>query len=390
MSPEPETSSGSQARSAAGTAASILFLSHDPATAGHIYRVSNPVAALQSRGWQARWLGISDPHAAAAAESADAVVAFRCPWTPALAAVIGACRSRGVPFIYDVDDLVFDPDLMASGAVAYLETLPAADRHHWIAMAADHRRVLAAADAAVVTTAPLAAAAGRHCPRVHVVPNTHSPAILEAAAAARSREKPSRDDGRPRLGFASGTPTHQRDFRVAATAVARLLSRRSEPLLTVVGVLDLADFPELAPHAGRIEVRPRVAFGEVASEIARFDINLAPLELDNPVCEAKSPIRSTLASAVGVPTIASPTQPLREAIIDGVTGLLATTPADWERAIDRLLDDPMLRHRMGEAAVEHVAAPAAWAAWCDRVHRVLSAIVAAHGLGPSAAPPESL
>lgn len=383
MTAAPDSTAAEIAPAAGSRAASILFLSHDPATAGHVYRVGNPVAALQSRGWQARWSAIADPGVAVAATTTDLVVAFRCPLSPALEAVITGSRQRGTPFVYDIDDLLFDPDLMASGAVAYLDTLPEAERHQWIAVAANHRRLLMEADAVVCTTTPLAAAASRSCPRTHVVPNAHAPAMLEAAAGVRGRDKPSQADGRPRLGFASGTPTHQRDFRVAAAAIARILARRPEPMLTVVGVLDLADFPELAPHASRIEVRPRVAFDDVASEMARFDVNLAPLELDNPFCEAKSPIRCTLASAVGVPTVASPTQPLREAIIDGVTGLLAATSADWEGAIDRLLDDPGLRNRMGEAAFVRAASPATWTAWCDRVHAVYSAILGPHDRTPA-------
>lgn len=371
---------------AAANAASILFLSSDPATAGHVYRVQNPVDALASRGWRARWLDIRDPAVVAAANDADLVVAFRCPFTPTIERVIGECRRTNRPFVYDVDDLLFDPDLMASGAVAYLDTLPEADRRRWIDLAADHRRTLAAADAAVVTTRPLAAAAVRHCPRTHVVPNAHAPAAIAAAGVARSHGRPSVADGRPRIGFASGTPTHQRDFRVAAAAVASILESRPEPLLTIVGVLDLGGFPELAPHAGRIEVRPRVSFDDVAAEMARFDINLAPLELGNPFCEAKSPIRCTLAAAAGVPTVASPTEPLRESILDGDTGLLAATAADWERALTLLLDDPRLRERMGEAARERLAATSSWPAWCDRVHEAYVAILGSH---PGGAQPPS-
>lgn len=374
MSTDPGTAAADHDRPSGDGAASILFLSHDPATAGHVYRVINPVAALRDRGWQARWLAITDPEVSAAANAADVVVAFRCPLSPTVESVIAACRRRGRPFVYDVDDLIFDPGLMATGSVAYLDTLPEVDRRRWIALAADHQRVLAEADAAVVATPPLARAAARHCPHALVVPNTHSPAALQAAATARGHDKPSRLDGRPRIGFASGTPTHQRDFRVAAVAAATLLARRSELLLTVVGAVDLGDFPELAPHAARIEVRPRVAFDDVASELARFEINLAPLELGNPFCEAKSPIRCTLASAVGVPTVASPTEPLRAAVVDGVTGILATTPAEWERALDRLLDDPPLRARMGVAAGEWLAGDAAWASWCDHVHETYATI----------------
>ena len=47
---------------------------------------------------------------------------------------------------------------------------------------------------------------------------------------------------------------------------------------------------------------------------------------------------------------ASPTQPFREAIEDGRTGLLAATPADWADALERLVTDPDLRERIGARA----------------------------------------
>jgi glycosyltransferase involved in cell wall biosynthesis len=39
----------------------------------------------------------------------------------------------------------------------------------------------------------------------------------------------------------------------------------------------------------------------------------------------------------------------RQLVEHGVSGFLAATPADWEVAIERLLADPGLRRRMGEA-----------------------------------------
>ena len=57
--------------------------------------------------------------------------------------------------------------------------------------------------------------------------------------------------------------------------------------------------------------------------VAQIDINLAPLELDNPFCQAKSEIKFTEAALVGVPTVASPTQAFVYAMRDGEDGLLA-------------------------------------------------------------------
>ncbi len=71
----------------------------------------------------------------------------------------------------------------------------------------------------------------------------------------------------------------------------------------IVGALDLAAYPELARHAPRIETRLRLPLHDLFGEVARFDVNLAPLELGNLFCEAKSPLRLLAAAAVEVPSV---------------------------------------------------------------------------------------
>jgi len=334
----------------------ILFVSAAPTSIGHVYRVGHPVAALAARGWDASWLPLDDGAVPARLEHAELVVVFRARRTSAFDVVCGRCRARGVPLVYDVDDLIFEPDMMAAGSFAYLDTLPEAERQRWLADAASWREALAACDAAVLSTAPLADAAGRHCARVAVLPNSLDATLSSLADIARPTPKPSARDGRPRFGFASGTPTHGRDFAVAATALARVFDRRPEPLLVVVGALDLAAYPELTRHAARIEARAAVPLRDLFREVARFDVNLAPLELGNPFCEAKSAVRCLAASAVAVPTVATPTVPACDAILPGVTGLLAADSDSWEAAIERLLDDLAGRVGMGEAARIHARA----------------------------------
>jgi SAM-dependent methyltransferase len=84
--------------------------------------------------------------------------------------------------------------------------------------------------------------------------------------------------------------------------------------------------------------------------VVRFDVNLAPLEVGNPFCEAKSELKLFEAALVDVPTIASPTGPYRRAIRDGETGFLAATPRAWKDALTQLVEDPMLRRRVAHAA----------------------------------------
>jgi hypothetical protein len=48
--------------------------------------------------------------------------------------------------------------------------------------------------------------------------------------------------------------------------------------------------------------------------------------------------------------VGSPTAPLREAIRDGETGILAADVSDWERALEQLVADPACLVRLGLAA----------------------------------------
>ena len=354
----------------------VLFLSAAPTSAGHVYRVEHAAAGLAGRGFETRVLPLDDPGAVEAVAAADAVTVFRGRWGGALERVHAAARSCGVPLVIDTDDLLFDESLLRGGAVALLDRLPEEERAGWIRAAALHREALVAADAAVVTTPALAAAARAVVPRVHVVPNGVDGRMIAAADAARGAAKPSAADGMVRVGFASGTPTHHRDFATAAPALAALLVRRAEARLVIVGILDVADVAELRPHMERIEIRPRVPLHELETELARFDVNLAPLEAGNPFCECKSAIRVTAAALVGVPSVAAAVGALPEAVVDGRTGLLAADAAGWLAALEALVADPSRRAGMGEAARRDVTArfgPEAHGAAVERAYRAILA-----------------
>lgn len=83
------------------------------------------------------------------------------------------------------------------------------------------------------------------------------------------------------------------------------------------------------------------------------------------------------AAASGVPVIAADTGGLREAVIDGVTGVLveASDPEVWAAEIERLLDDAELAERMGKAAREH-ALQHSWLASTERLLEVYRELLA--------------
>lgn len=355
-----------------------VFLSAAPRSIGHVYRIEHPAAALAAAGWQTTVLPLDDPAAADNAAAADLVVVFRGQWGEPFARIHAVCTAAGIPLVYDIDDLLFDPRLTAAGWVAFLDTLSPEERARWIAAAADYRRALAAADSAVLTTPALAAAAADVCRSTNVLPNALDPRMEAAAAAAVGIPKASATDGRPRLVFASGTPTHHRDFAVAAEAVGRVFARRLEPVLVILGHLDPAIYPALTPFTDRIEARPPVPLLELFAELARCDVNLCPLELGNPFNEAKSGVRWLAAAVTGLPSIVSPTGPLLDATLDGTTGLVAADVSAWETLIESLLDDPVRATALGTAARIDALARFGFEAWSARAVDTYASILEHH------------
>lgn len=328
----------------------ILFLSRTTQSRAHIYRVLHPVKQLTRIGWNARWTTTNDTNLQDLIASANAVIVSRGSWGTEFETVRAACSLKGIPLICDVDDLTFEPNILKSGHFAYFEEMGETEKQTFLKETMEFQAALSASDAVFATTTVLAEACACHTPQAFVLPNCFSDAMLAAAETAQTMIKPSSLDDRIRVGFASGTPTHTRDFASIAHVLADFLEANPKALLVIVGYLHLPFFPCLAPFADRIEKRPTVPLEDLHSELARFDINLAPLEIGNPFCECKSQIRFTAAAALGIPTIASATEPMRQAIIDQETGLLAKDSTSWRGALQTLFDDSAIRAKLGKAA----------------------------------------
>lgn len=68
----------------------------------------------------------------------------------------------------------------------------------------------------------------------------------------------------------------------------------------------------------------------------------------------KSPIKYLELSAFAIPVIASAVMPYKEVIIDGETGLLASTSEEWLSQIERLINDKDYRHNIGKEAFKNL------------------------------------
>jgi glycosyltransferase involved in cell wall biosynthesis len=336
----------------------VIYVSGWPGSPSHVYRVDHQVEALQRCGVAVECFSVEEAIARQSAiVLADILVLFRVAWTDEVATVVERARMAGTRIVYDIDDYVFDSAVANERNVDGIRFLPkeAVDLYH--DGVRRYRAALLNADESIFSTKYLADKASETSGSSHWLPNGFDHRMLGAANAAKvARKTDQRAPERVRLGYASGTLTHQKDFGVAVPALARILRERSEVTLTAVGQLDLQEFPQLRPYQDRIERRPFVAFAQVPREIARFDVNLAPLEIGNPYCEAKSELKYYEAALVGVPTVASGTQTFRDAIRHGETGFIAMTVDDWYTHLSVLVGDRQLRDSIAAAARTHALA----------------------------------
>jgi hypothetical protein len=125
----------------------------------------------------------------------------------------------------------------------------------------------------------------------------------------------------------------------------------------------------------RVVLRPWSSATE-ADDLAESDIGISWL-VDDLWSLGKCGLKVLQYMAAGLPVVANPVGIHRCFVVDGLTGFLAETPAEWARAITRLAADPALRNRMGAAARQRVTDEYSVQQWGPRLAAVLEAV--AHG-----------
>ena len=320
----------------------VLFATGRIASNTLRYRVRMAEEYLRSRGIATQAVHSDDPLLPQWVEVADVLVVYRAPASRRLIATIERARERGIPVTFDVDDLVFVPDLLAT--IPFLDELPAAQVNQMQEEARLQEQVVGLVDQCTAATEPLVSAlrALTSAPG-RVLPNGLSPQGARIAAATHRRP----DDDLVRLGYFPGSATHNEDWQLIEQAVIDVMVAHPEVQLMIIGPLDTGE--ALEPVMDQVR-RPRpVPWQVLPQRIAHVDVNLAPLAV-TPFTEAKSAIKWLEAAVVSTPTIASATQPFVDAVDDGATGILLAPDADWHAAIERLVTDVTERRRMGEAA----------------------------------------
>jgi glycosyltransferase involved in cell wall biosynthesis/SAM-dependent methyltransferase len=335
---------------------SILYISGEPNTPGNFFRVTNYVEAARANGVYADWFAAQElADRLEEVKDFDVLVIWRTSWDESLARAVEAMQAAGRTVVFDCDDLMTEPNLAQTGIIDGIRTqnlTEAGVQGHYARI----RQTMLAADICFASTQQLAFHMRSANKATFVLPNGFDQHAHDLSRRS-GRNWRACHDGLIRIGYASGSRTHQRDLGLAIEAIARVLREHPECRLVLfrtpdaaIPLTDVEEYPPLSGLEQQIEWRPLQPLMNLPTEMARFDINLAPLEVGNPFCEAKSELKFFDAALVDVPTIASPTEPFRRAIDHGRTGFLATSGDDWYVYITRLVQDPALRERLGRNA----------------------------------------
>jgi len=247
-------------------------------------------------------------------------------------------RQRRIPLYLEVNAPIAEERARYSG-LRLKRLARALERWVWRSAA----RVLPVTD----VLGRMVAAEGVEAGRVVVIPNGIDPRRF-ASLPARGA-----DDTKLVLGFVGFVRSwHGLD------AVIRAMTADADPALRLVVVGDGPARPELESLTAALGIGDRVSFTGLAARdavpelVAGFDIALQPK-----VVAYASPLKVFEYMAAGR-AIVAPDQPnIREILTDGETALLfdpAESGSVWG-AIQRLVADPALRRRLGEAARAEIA-----------------------------------
>ena len=282
----------------------------------------------------------------------DLYILHRVPYSDLIEDLLGLLRRQGKVAVYDTDDLVFEPKIVDQ--IRLIDVLSPVEARRYRQDVSRNRQTMLACDHVLVPTDYLARAVAALGQRVSVHRNALSAEFIHLAEEAYAQNLVRRRVSGSRLiiGYASGTPSHGRDFLQAADALLRLLKKYDHIDLHIFGYLSLDD--RFAAWAHRIRRTPYRPWQRVPAVVGEFDINLAPLEQDNPFCQGKSELKYLLAAAVGVPTVASRIDAFEHAIQHGEKGFLAGDTGEWLATLELLITDAQTRHTAGRRAREHV------------------------------------
>ncbi|MBF0530088.1 MAG: glycosyltransferase family 4 protein [Deltaproteobacteria bacterium] len=134
---------------------------------------------------------------------------------------------------------------------------------------------------------------------------------------------------------------------------------------------------EFIEPAGINTIKKTWRLEDEATDLVNMDIGLMPL-CDDLWTQGKCGYKILQYMSAGLPVVASPVGANTAIVRHGVNGFLASTEAEWEIYLKKLLDSPELRRQMGLAGRELVEKEYDLSIWADAFLEVIDQAVACY------------
>ena len=309
------------------------------------YRVLNKAEQLRKHGFAVKVVNLSD-FQLSMAQNANHIIIYRSPISPELLRLCHLAKEYGKPVFFDIDDLVFDT--VYTDQLSYTQGLNSVEKGNYDAGVRNYGYMLENCDGAITSTNQLQEELYKYQSKVLLNRNLASDDLI--AISSRYIKDYSQTSDIVKIGYFSGSISHNENFELIKPAIKQLLTKYSNVQLHIVGILDIPE--DMKPFENQIVTHDYVDWDKLPSLISEVDINLAPL-VDSIFNRAKSEIKWIEAALVKVPTVASKIGAFSDAIVDGETGLLATDD-QWFEKLEDLVLYPELRQKIADAAYRAV------------------------------------
>jgi GT2 family glycosyltransferase/glycosyltransferase involved in cell wall biosynthesis len=315
-----------------------------------LYRGQHIAEELNAKGFVAVATIQDNPFLRRYIKRFDVFVLHRVVCSGHIMRFLEAAKKAGKTVIFETDDLVFDADLMQStDAYANMNVF---ERTQYAGGLSSCIVEDAYVTHATTTTEPLARHLRKRGKEVFVVPNKLSRYFVKLGREAREIVAKESSSEKFRIGYFSGSASHDRDFLVITDVLLKILKKYPHVELFLAGPLELDK--RFEEYSDRVLRTPYVSRLEHFANVARCNVNVAPLEIGDAYCEAKSAIKYYEAGLVGVPTIASATEVFQAAIVDGEVGFVAKDADEWQQKLEILIEDPDKAVTMGMLAFDDI------------------------------------
>lgn len=328
----------------------IALVANEGLAQCRLYRVEQKMEQLQAAGYVVEKFNSDRELDAflASADRFDVVIFYRVPAWPAMMRAIQAATLAGAVTVYEIDDLIFDSDHYPPVLADY-GGLVAPDEYRGLALGVplfDHAMRLC--DYAMASTPALGEQMASRVRSGQAILHRNALGVRHLKAIDDCREA---TPAKPvTILYGSGTKAHKQDFTdLLEPALVEICRRHGDGVrIVLVGYRSISE--SLAAVGERLVlIDPIVDVGAYWALLSEADINLAVLA-PSLIADCKSEIKWLEAAMLGIPSAVSRTRTYEEVVRHGETGFLCTTTEEWTDAIDRLVRDPVVRRKVGDAA----------------------------------------